>query len=615
MLVSMFRKALAASLMVALTACGGGDGGSTPPPNPPPTPTPTVTLALGSASGSLTAGNATTVTATITRGGGFTGPVTIAATGAPAGVTVTAGTIDAASTTQVVTITTTIGATAGVSTLSITGTASGVTITPASFALTINAAPAPGASIALSAITATVAAGNSTTVMVDITRSNGFTGPVTIGATGAPAGVTVTGGTAVATTNFQLVTIATTPGAAVGTVNITITGTAAGVTIAPASIALTVNAPLVGQLGNVIIGESASDAAHNIALSADGSRVVIGAKGNDDNGTRAGHARVYQYANNSWTQLGADLDGEAAEDEYGYSVAINDAGTRIAVGAYLNDGGGLASGHARVFDWNGSAWIQVGSDIDGSDNAPGAGATVAMSASGHRIVVGGPGRTTPCGEVDVYELISNVWTRVGARLAACNEYGTAVTMSDDGNRIAVGQPSAAGAGLPGTVYVYDWNGTSWALVGAAIVGEAQTTGGNQFGASLSMSGDGSMLAIGGTDNDGGGSNAGHVRVYRLVSGSWTQIGADLVGAAAGDFLGTSVALSGNGIRLIAGGRQAAQMYTLNGDTWTPLTTPTLTPDRQFGAGVTLSADGLVGAVGALGTNSEGYVRVYALPAP
>jgi hypothetical protein len=614
MLRRFVPKALTGLFLLGLvTACGGGGGGSAPPP---PAPTPTVTLALSAASGSVTAGNSTTVTATITRGGGFTGPVTIAATGAPSGVTVTAGTIDAAATTQVVTIATSAGATTGAATLSITGTATGVTITPASFALTVNAPPPPpGVTLALSANTATVTAGASTTVTANITRTNGFTGPVTIGATGAPAGVTVTAGTIDAAATSQVVTIATTNGAAVGAANLSITATATGVTITPATLALTVTAPPIGPIGSVIIGEAASDGAHNIAMSADGSRVVIGATGNDATGNNAGHARVYQYANNSWTQLGADLDGEAANDEYGYSVAINDAGTRIAVGAYLNDGGGTDSGHVRVFDWNGSAWIQVGTDIDGSGNAPGAGATVAMSASGHRIVVGGPGRITPCGEVDVYEFISNVWTRVGARLAACNEYGTAVAMSDDGNRIAVGQPSAAGAGLPGTVYVYDWNGTSWALVGGSIVGEAQTSGGSQFGASLSMSGDGSMLAIGGTDNDAGGSNAGHVRVYRLVGGSWTQVGADLDGAATGNFLGTSVALSGNGTRLIAGGRDAAQMYTLNGNTWTPLTTPTLTPDRRFGAGVALSNDGLIGAVGALGPNSEGYVRVYALPAP
>ena len=44
---------------------------------------------------------------------------------------------------------------------------------------------------------------------------------------------------------------------------------------------------------------------------------------------------------------------------------MNGAGTRIVVGGFLNDGNGPNSGHARVFDWNGTTWTQVGADING----------------------------------------------------------------------------------------------------------------------------------------------------------------------------------------------------------------------------------------------------------
>ncbi|GIR59660.1 MAG: hypothetical protein CM15mP65_22410 [Crocinitomicaceae bacterium] len=52
----------------------------------------------------------------------------------------------------------------------------------------------------------------------------------------------------------------------------------------------------------------------------------------------------------SWTQVGADIDGEAADDRFGYAVSIDDAGDRIVVGAINNDGGGSNSGHVRVYD-------------------------------------------------------------------------------------------------------------------------------------------------------------------------------------------------------------------------------------------------------------------------
>ena len=49
-------------------------------------------------------------------------------------------------------------------------------------------------------------------------------------------------------------------------------------------------------------------------MNAAGDRVAIGAVYNDGTASNAGHVRVYAYANNSWTQLGSDIDGEAAND-------------------------------------------------------------------------------------------------------------------------------------------------------------------------------------------------------------------------------------------------------------------------------------------------------------
>lgn len=60
-----------------------------------------------------------------------------------------------------------------------------------------------------------------------------------------------------------------------------------------------------------------------------------------------------------WTQKGVDIDGEAANDNSGRSVSMPDANT-VAIGAYLNNGAGTDAGHARIYTWNGSAWVQQG---------------------------------------------------------------------------------------------------------------------------------------------------------------------------------------------------------------------------------------------------------------
>ena len=61
----------------------------------------------------------------------------------------------------------------------------------------------------------------------------------------------------------------------------------------------------------------------------------------------------------SQTQLGADINGEAASDQSGWSVSMNSDGTIVAIGAPSNDGNGSNSGHVRVYSWNGSQWDSV----------------------------------------------------------------------------------------------------------------------------------------------------------------------------------------------------------------------------------------------------------------
>ena len=65
------------------------------------------------------------------------------------------------------------------------------------------------------------------------------------------------------------------------------------------------------------------------------------------------------------TQLGADIDGEAAGDESGWSVAMNSDGTIVAVGAVYNDATGTNAGHARVYQLSSDSWSQLGNDFDG----------------------------------------------------------------------------------------------------------------------------------------------------------------------------------------------------------------------------------------------------------
>ena len=82
-------------------------------------------------------------------------------------------------------------------------------------------------------------------------------------------------------------------------------------------------------------------------------------------------------------------------------------------------------------------------------------------------------------------------------------------------------------------------------LGPDIDGEASK---DWSGRSVSLSSDGSVVAIGANGNDGNGSGSGHTRIYQWdsSSSSWNQLGSDIDGEAHRDFSGFSVSLSSDG---------------------------------------------------------------------
>ena len=147
------------------------------------------------------------------------------------------------------------------------------------------------------------------------------------------------------------------------------------------------------QLGVDIDGEAAGDfSGYSVALSSDGSVLAIGAPNNDGN---AGHVRAYAWspASEDWSQRGQDIDGEAQSDQSGWRVALSSDGGVLAVGATMNNGAGNNAGHVRVYAWSSVSgeWSQRGPDIDGEAANDKAGWSVALSANGGIVAVGASG--------------------------------------------------------------------------------------------------------------------------------------------------------------------------------------------------------------------------------
>jgi hypothetical protein len=315
------------------------------------------------------------------------------------------------------------------------------------------------------------------------------------------------------------------------------------------------------QIGADIDGEAAGDRSGYSVWMPDASTLAIGAWNNAGTASSAGHVRIYDWNGNQWIQRGSDINGEAAGDYSGYSVSMPDSNT-VAIGAVRNDGNGADAGHVRIYDWNGSQWIQRGADIDGE--------------------------------------------------AAGDWCGVSVSMPNN-NVVAIGASRNGGtASHAGHVRIFLWNGSTWYQENSDINGQALN---DRFGFSVSMP-DGGTIAIGAYLNDGNGSNAGHVRIYEHIGLSWSQKGLDLNGESAGDNFGYSVSMPDANTVAIGGMSNGnfsghVRIFKWNGSAWIQkgIDIDGEAVGDQSGWSVSMPDSNTV-AIGAKNNSPSGHVRIY-----
>jgi len=296
------------------------------------------------------------------------------------------------------------------------------------------------------------------------------------------------------------------------------------------------------QKGSDIDGEAINDYSGVSVSMADSNTIAIGDYYNDGNGINAGQVRIYKWDGTSWIQKGININGESANDNSGVSVSMPDANT-VAIGAYNNDGGGSNKGHVRIYKWNGTSWIQKGLDIDGEATSDQSGISVSMPDT-NTVAIGAynnDGNGASAGHVRVYNWNGSAWIQKGFDIdgeAAQDFSGWAINMSDS-NTIAIGAYQNDGNGTDaGHVRVYEWNGFFWAQKGLDINGEFSN---DDSGISVSMP-DANTLAIGANNYPGGVTPTGRVRIYKWNGSIWFQIGEDIYGESIGDDLGKSVSM-------------------------------------------------------------------------
>ncbi len=198
-------------------------------------------------------------------------------------------------------------------------------------------------------------------------------------------------------------------------------------------------------------GAASDQFGHSVAVGS--GVIVVGAPGDDDNGSSSGSVYLYNIKGTLITKI-KPSDG-AAGDQFGYSVAVGSG--RIVVGAPGADVGGInSSGAAYIFDLAGGNQIK----LTGGTLQSFMGVSVAINCN--RVVVGLPeyssGGYTNSGLVKLFKKDGTFLKNIVAPDAYSNDFfGQSVAINN--GRIAIGAPGAVGS-----VYLYDLGGTHFKTI-------------------------------------------------------------------------------------------------------------------------------------------------------
>jgi hypothetical protein len=212
----------------------------------------------------------------------------------------------------------------------------------------------------------------------------------------------------------------------------------------------------------------------------------------------------------------------------------------------------------------GADWVKLGDDILGNQTLEQRGYSVSLSADGTVVAIGSnlydkAGGTTNAGTneglVRIYKYNGISWNRLGADISGNQtdeRSGSSVSLSADGTVVAIGSFTFNVTGSnDGQTRIYKYDGISWNPFGPVISGNQVD---ENSGISVSLSADGNTVAIGssGFNTPTPTADAGRTRIYKYNGTSWNPLGQDILGNQAYENSGYSVSLSADGTTVAIG---------------------------------------------------------------
>lgn len=379
-------------------------------------------------------------------------------------------------------------------------------------------------------------------------------------------------------------------------------------------------------VGNDIEGEQGDDFGFSVSASEFGGRFIVGSRrrNQDTNAKNRGAAMIYEFDESKGSYaLIAEIHGEQAGDQCGYSVSMSKNGKRVAVGSLGSDKNGNNSGQVRVFEEDVTKeWVLI-AEFLGETIGSLFGTSVSLSEDGNKVGIGAPHFGTAdadrIGKTYIYHQIDETtWNQMGDPIIGLfyhDLFGWSLTWSPDSALLAVGAPGEDSVTSSGFVKVYTFESNQWVDYGQLISADVS---GDRFGFSVSFGGNATAnyrLAIGAPGTTGpNGVGSGYVGVYEYNK-EWSQVGSGIYGGW-GENLGYAVSLTPDCNRLVVGvphrltnGLPSGEVQVIDVNSGSLLPTAEINGDagEDLGVSIAISHDGRI-VFG--GTTADNLVRVF-----
>jgi len=295
------------------------------------------------------------------------------------------------------------------------------------------------------------------------------------------------------------------------------------------------------QQARLLASDGAANDQFGYSVSLSGDTALIGAPTDDPVGSYSGSAYVFTRTGITWTQQAKLYDWNgAAYDFFGFSVSLFDANNAIIGEPFHEVNGHIAAGAAYVFFRTGTTWNY--DSLFASDGAANDFFGYSVSLSGDTALIGAPNADNFKGWAYVFTRVGVFWEqqqKLTASIGAPNDqFGWSVSLSGETALIGAAGDDDNGD-TSGAAYVFTRTGTTWVQQQKLTASDAAPE--NLFGDSVSISGDTAL--IGAIEYDG---FKGSAYVFSRTGATWAQQAKLLVSdGAVGDQFGGSVSISGD----------------------------------------------------------------------